>query len=181
MSKIFVAGATGVLGKRAVKLLVEAGHDVTGVARSAEKAALVASLGATPATIDLFDPVAVKDAVSGHDVVMNLATHIPPASRYAMPGSFGENDRIRTEVSRNLVDAAIATGGDAIRPGIDLLHLPRRRGGVDRRGHGPGHPRVHEEHARRRGQPRRFTDSGGTGVVLRFAAFCTDPTATQLL
>ncbi|MGH3886706.1 MAG: NAD(P)H-binding protein [Pseudonocardiaceae bacterium] len=46
--KVFVAGATGVLGRRAVPQLVEAGHTVTGVARSEEKAALVQKLGAEP-------------------------------------------------------------------------------------------------------------------------------------
>src|SRR4051812_9122512 len=108
--KVFVAGATGVLGKRAVRELVAAGHDVTGVARSEEKAALVRSLGATPVKVDLFDPAAVKDAVAGHDVVCNLATHIPPTSKMAFPKAWDENNRIRTEASRNLVDAALAAG-----------------------------------------------------------------------
>ena len=110
MSKIFVAGATGVLGRRAVKQLVEAGHDVTGVARTPEKAELVRSLGATPVTVDLFDAGAVKEAVAGHDVVMNLATHIPPLSKAPLPGAWNENNRIRSEASRNLVDAALAAG-----------------------------------------------------------------------
>src|SRR5438132_6178499 len=108
--KVFVAGATGVLGKRAVRLLVEGGHDVTAVARSQEKAALLEALGTTPVTLDLFDAAAVKSAVAGHDAVLNLATHIPAGARAALPGGFAENDRIRREVSRNLVDAALATG-----------------------------------------------------------------------
>ncbi|MDQ1374325.1 MAG: hypothetical protein QOJ09_1663, partial [Actinomycetota bacterium] len=108
--RIFVAGATGVLGRRAVARLVEAGHDVTGVARNEDKAALVRSLGATPVTVDLFDPAAVKSAADGHEVVMNLATHIPNLSRAAMPRAWAENDRIRSEASRNLVDAALASG-----------------------------------------------------------------------
>lgn len=105
---VFVAGATGVLGKRAVARLIAEGHDVTGVARSEEKAQLLRRLGATPVIVDVFAAAAVRDAVAGHDVVMNLATHIPPLSRAVAPGAWRENDRIRIEASRNLVDAALA-------------------------------------------------------------------------
>ena len=108
--KVFVSGATGVVGRPAVRLLVAAGHSVTAAARGPEKAALLSSLGATPVIVDLFDPAAVRAAVAGHDAVVNLATHIPATSRAAMPGAWAENDRIRREVSRNLVDAALATG-----------------------------------------------------------------------
>ena len=109
--KVFVAGATGVLGRRAVRELVRAGHQVTGVARSEEKAALVGSLGATPTRLDdLFDTDAVRAAVAGHDAVVNLATHVPPPSSAALPGAWAEHERIRDEGARNLVDAANATG-----------------------------------------------------------------------
>src|SRR6185369_11192421 len=47
---------------------------------------------------------------AGHDVVCNLATHIPPLARAADPRSWEENSRIRSEGSRNLVDAALAAG-----------------------------------------------------------------------
>src|SRR5947209_7447517 len=82
--RVFVAGATGVLGKRAVRLLVEGGHTVTAVARSQDKAALLEALGTTPVTVDLFDAAAVKSAVAGHDAVLNLATHIPAGARAAL-------------------------------------------------------------------------------------------------
>ena len=88
MSKVFVAGATGVLGKRAVARLVAEGHEVTGVARSEQKAQLLRRLGAAPVAVDVFDAAAVRDAVAGHDVVMNLATHIPPLSKAAAPGAW---------------------------------------------------------------------------------------------
>src|SRR5205823_3040706 len=78
--RVFVAGATGVLGTRAVRWLNEAGHDVTGVARSDAKAELLKGLGATPVRVDLFDADAVRAAVAGHDVVCNLATRIPPTA-----------------------------------------------------------------------------------------------------
>ena len=83
MSRVFVAGATGVLGWRTVRELVAAGHEVTGIARSDEKAALLRSLGATPARVDLFDAAAIREAASGHDAVLNLATHVPPPTEAA--------------------------------------------------------------------------------------------------
>ncbi len=87
-----------------------AGHEVTGIARSSEKEALLASLGARPARVGLFDPVALRDAVAGHDAVVNLATKIPPVSKMAQMSAWEENERIRREGSGHLVDAAIAAG-----------------------------------------------------------------------
>src|SRR5690349_5278263 len=95
--KIFVAGATGVLGRRVVPLLVAEGHQVTGISRSPEKAAQLTSAGATPVTVDLFDGAGLAAAVAGHDVVMNLATHIPDLTKAARSSAWSENDRIRTE------------------------------------------------------------------------------------
>src|SRR6266581_7788635 len=108
--RVFVAGGTGVLGRRAVPQLVAAGHDVTAAVRSDEKAVLVRAMGAHPVRVDLFDPAAVTDAVRGHEVVVNLATHIPPMSQMTRTSAWAENDRIRREVSRNLVDAALDAG-----------------------------------------------------------------------
>jgi nucleoside-diphosphate-sugar epimerase len=108
--RVFVAGATGVAGRRAVARLVAAGHDVTGIARSAEKDALLASLGARSVRVSLFDPDALRDAIAGHDAVVNLATKIPSVSRMAQMSAWEENERIRREASGNLVEAALAAG-----------------------------------------------------------------------
>jgi nucleoside-diphosphate-sugar epimerase len=108
--KVFVAGATGVLGRPTVKALVGAGHNVSGTARGEEKSALIRSLGAEPVAVDLFDPEAVKAAVDGSEVILNFATKIPPIMRMRWPGAWKENDRLRTEASRILIDAALAIG-----------------------------------------------------------------------
>src|SRR5262245_57624438 len=108
--RIFVAGATGVIGKRAVRDLLAAGHEVTAIARTPAKAAELRAAGATPVEVSLFDPDALRATVAGHDAVANLATKIPPLSRAAMDSAWNENTRIRVEGSRNLVDAAIAAG-----------------------------------------------------------------------
>jgi nucleoside-diphosphate-sugar epimerase len=169
--RVFVAGATGVLGKRAVRGLVEAGHDVTGVARTDGKAKLLEELGVTPVRVDLFDAEAVRGAVAGHDVVCNLATSIPPTAKAARGSAWVDNDRIRREASQHLVDAALATGaGGFIQESITFIYADA------------GERWIHEDdaldvppHARStldaQAQAERFAASGGAGVVLRFALF----------
>lgn len=178
--RVFVAGATGVLGWRAVRALVAAGHDVTGIARSDEKAALLRSLGATPVRVDLFDAGAIRDAVAGHDVVCNLATHVPPPSEMARRDAWSEHERIRTEGSRILVDAAIAAGASvyvqeslafAYEDGGDRWldeDAPLMAGGVATA------VRAAEE------QVARFTAAGGRGIALRFGQFYA-PDSTQTI
>jgi nucleoside-diphosphate-sugar epimerase len=108
--RIFVAGATGVIGKRVVPLLVAAGHKVTGIGRSEEKRAQLARLGAAAIDVDLFDPGELRRAVAGHEVVINLATHLPAGWRMLAPRAFEENDRLRRVGAANLVYAGIAAG-----------------------------------------------------------------------
>jgi len=107
---IFVAGATGVVGGRAVVELLATGARVTAIARSAQKRAELERLGATPTQVDLFDHDGLMTAVAGHDVVCNLATAIPTGPGAAEPAAWAVNDRIRREGVRNLVDAAIEAG-----------------------------------------------------------------------
>jgi nucleoside-diphosphate-sugar epimerase len=76
--KIMFTGATGVLGKASVPLLVADGHDVTGVFRSDLEKRWLEAVGARPARVDLFDPAATSQAMSGMDTVIHFATAIPP-------------------------------------------------------------------------------------------------------
>ncbi|MBV8980864.1 MAG: NAD(P)H-binding protein, partial [Acidimicrobiia bacterium] len=171
MSNVFVVGATGVVGRRAVRDLVKAGHDVTAVARTPAKEAMLRDLGATPVSVDVFDPAAVKEAVAGHDVVANLATHIPPTWKMSMPKAWDENDRIRREVSRNLVDAALATGARRyIQESIAFMYADHGAEWIDEET--PVEPVAYVQSAiEAEGQAQRFTDHGGIGVVLRFGGF----------
>jgi 2-alkyl-3-oxoalkanoate reductase len=108
--RVFVAGATGVLGTGAVRQLVAGGHKVTGIARTQAKRDALAAAGASPVEADLFDPASLRRAVAGHDVVVNLATRIPAPGTVTRAKSWRENDRIRGEASRNLAEAAAAEG-----------------------------------------------------------------------
>ena len=169
--RVFVAGATGVLGKRAVRRLIEAGHDVTGVARSDGRAKLLEGLGATPVHVDLFDADAVLAAVAGHDVVCNLATRIPPTAQGARSAAWADNDRIRREASRHLVDGALATGAHRfVQESITFLYADAGERWIDEDDpiDAPAFTRSTLE---AQAQAERFTAAGGTGVVLRFALF----------
>jgi len=108
--RIFVAGSTGVLGRRVVPRLTAAGHSVTAISRSSRADSALISAGAVPAHVDLFDATALRQAVANCEAVVNLATHIPPSSTAFKRQAWVENDRIRTAGSRNLADAARAAG-----------------------------------------------------------------------
>ena len=84
--RVFVTGGTGVLGRRLVPRLVEAGHQVTAVARSPEKADALRAAGAAPITVDMFDRAALRVVLEGHDSVAQLATHIPTGPCCCRPG-----------------------------------------------------------------------------------------------
>jgi nucleoside-diphosphate-sugar epimerase len=108
--RVFVAGATGVLGTAAVRRLVSSGHEVTGIARSEEKRRLLYTLGAEAAQVDLFDASAMRAAIEGHDVVCNLATRIPTGRALMRKSAWRENERIRTDGSAILAKAAADCG-----------------------------------------------------------------------
>lgn len=103
---VFVAGATGVLGRRAVPALVEDGHQVTAVARTAAAERQLRVAGATPVRLDLFDRAAVAATVSRHEAVVNLATRIPPTTRAWRRDAWRENDRLRQQAAANLAAGA---------------------------------------------------------------------------
>jgi nucleoside-diphosphate-sugar epimerase len=108
--KVFVTGATGVLGSFALRALRVDGHDVTGLARGVDKARALEAAGATPHYVHLFDAEALTEAFRGFDVVCNLATHIPVGLAGMRRGAWRINDRLRTEGSRVVAAAAAAAG-----------------------------------------------------------------------
>ncbi|HEY3785952.1 MAG TPA: NAD(P)-dependent oxidoreductase [Steroidobacteraceae bacterium] len=110
--RIFLAGASGAVGKRLIPLLREAGHQVIGTTRSHEKTALLRTLGAEPVVINVFDAAALARAVSATrpDIVIHQLTDLPKdLDPSQMADALIRNARIREEGTRNLVQAALAT------------------------------------------------------------------------
>lgn len=106
--KLFIAGATGVLGRRLVERLTDRGHAVVGLVRDEAGAELVESRGATPRRGDVLDPESLESAIGDADAVVHAATSLPTGGRPSA-ADWERNDRVRLEGARNLV---AATGGD---------------------------------------------------------------------
>jgi nucleoside-diphosphate-sugar epimerase len=105
-----LTGGTGVIGRAAVAALLEAGHDVVVVTRSASGSALVDRLGATPVRGDVLDLPSLVAAYEDADAVINLATKVPVGHRALVPGAWRRHDRLRTTGVANVVEAARSAG-----------------------------------------------------------------------
>jgi nucleoside-diphosphate-sugar epimerase len=126
--RIFLAGATGAVGRRVASLLRQAGHEVTGTTRTAAKASLLDRLGVVPAVVDVFDAGALTEAVgvARPEVVIHQLTDL--ASGPGTPGYSAAqeaNRRLRIEGTRNLMLAAQAAGvRRAIAQSIAFIYAP---------------------------------------------------------
>jgi nucleoside-diphosphate-sugar epimerase len=109
---IFLAGATGALGKRLVPLLVERGHRVVGTTRSADRAAQLSEAGAEPVVLDPLDARAVREAVvrAEPDVVVHQLTALSGSMGRNFDRWFADTNRLRTEGTDILIAAARAAG-----------------------------------------------------------------------
>jgi nucleoside-diphosphate-sugar epimerase len=150
--RVFVAGATGAIGRRIVPLLRQSGHIVTGMTRSREKAEMLRSIGVQPVLVDVFDAdlvfSAVKDARP--EIVIHQLTDLPKGLEPSlMDHAVLRNARIRSEGTRNLVRAAQAAGARRlIAQSIGWAYAP---------GNEP-----HEE-----SDPLDIDDSGDRGITVR--------------
>jgi nucleoside-diphosphate-sugar epimerase len=182
--RIFVAGATGVVGMRVVPMLVAAGHDVTGVGRTEKKRAELQRLGARGVGVDLFDAAGLRRVVAGHDIVINLATAVPSPARMLLPGAWRAMDRVRRQVSANLAAAALA--GDSVGRIIQESFAPIYADSGDRwiDESSPVRPaRYNRSVLDAESNAARLTSAGRAGVVLRFGLFYgpDDPFVRQIL
>src|SRR5919106_4997530 len=111
--KIFVAGATGALGKHLVPQLVASGHDIVGLTRPESRQDLIRSLGAPPAVADGLDPDAVARAVAEAepDVIVHQLTALSASiDMRHIARDFAETNRLRTEGTDHLLAAGRAVG-----------------------------------------------------------------------
>jgi nucleoside-diphosphate-sugar epimerase len=175
--RVFVAGATGVIGIRLVPLLVADGHVVAGMTRSPAKAGALRALGAEPVVCDVYDAARLKEVVAAFapDVIVHELTDLPDDAAQIRERA-GDNARIRREGTANLVAAARAAGvkrflaqsvswtlpGDGEAAKLELERMVLDVGGVVLRygqlygpgtyheGAPPDPPRVHIDEAARR-------------------------------
>jgi nucleoside-diphosphate-sugar epimerase len=110
--RVFLAGATGVIGNLLVPQLLQAGHEVTAMTRSVLRAEHLEAVGAHPVVCDVFDADGVGAAMAGAspDAVLHQLTALPARLDWENPSLFDQNNRVRTEGTRILVGAARATG-----------------------------------------------------------------------
>ncbi|MGP4029586.1 NAD-dependent epimerase/dehydratase family protein [Actinomadura sp. 3N407] len=118
--KILLAGATGVVGRRLIPLLVQAGHEVAGTTRRPGRAGMLRDLGATPVVVDALDAAALRKAVTAErpDAVIHQLTDLSDED-------FAANSHLRIEGTRNLVEAALTADVEImIAQSIAWLYLP---------------------------------------------------------
>src|SRR5690606_27273642 len=168
---ILVLGATGTAGRSAVPVFVSAGHTVRTHVRSDAGAAAMAAMRAEPVRADLEDDQRLRRIVEVSDAVVDLRVAIPATFGAALPWAWREYVRLRDRETRRLVDAALHAGTPRIVH--DTVSMVYADGGdaeldEDSPVDAPGALAANlaaERHL------ARFTESGGTGVALRFGTF----------
>jgi nucleoside-diphosphate-sugar epimerase len=170
--KIFITGATGVLGRHVVPQLVQSGQQVLGLARSDGKSELLRSFGAEPVCVDLFDPAALTQAVEGCDAILHLATKIPSTMNLGKRSAWVETDHLRGIGTRTVVNAALAQQVQTvIYPSICFAYPESGAQWIDAT---LDQLVVGEYYATTfdaEREVRRFTTAGGKGIVLRMGLF----------
>src|SRR5215218_3999030 len=149
--RLLITGGTGVLGRALRPVAEAAGHEFAMPAHE---------------ELDLFDPSAVAEAVRDVDGVLHLATRIRSLDQVSDPDAWGENDRLRADASRILVDAAIAAGAAVyVQPTVTFVYPPSGSVSEDtpvREVLPILRSALAAEH-----ETERFARAGGRGVVLR--------------
>lgn len=168
---MFVTGGTGAIGRPAVHALIDAGHDVTGLARRSTSASVLERAGATAIPVSLFDTNALADALQGHDAVVNLATALPATYKFTSMRAWRDNIRIRTEGSQSVVTAARRAGvGTLVQESVAMVYPDCGARWITEEQPPDRYPMA-ESNLAAEASTQRFTDQGGTGVVLRFGWF----------
>jgi nucleoside-diphosphate-sugar epimerase len=110
--RVFVAGATGAIGRPLIPKLVAAGHEVTGMTRSEAKAEVIRRTGARAAVVDVFDAEGLRGAIdeAAPEVIVHELTSLPDRLDFRQEGIYEPTNRVRTEGTRNLIDAGGAAG-----------------------------------------------------------------------
>jgi len=152
LMRLLVTGGTGVLGRALRPVAEDAGHELAMPEHE---------------ELDLFDSTAVADAMDDVDGVLHLATRIRSLEQISDPDAWRENDRLRADASRILVDAAIAAGAEVyVQPTVTFVYPPHSQASEDTQVR-EVLPILRSALAAEQ-QAERFASAGGRGVVLRF-------------
>jgi nucleoside-diphosphate-sugar epimerase len=176
--RVFVAGATGAIGKQLVPRLVAAGHEVHGMTRSESKRAMLSDLGAVPVVADALDPDQVADAVgrAKPDVIVHQLTAIGGLDLRHFDRDFAVTNRLRTEATDHLLSAGQAVGVKRFVAQSAVYHFYARTGGTIKSEEDPLDPTPPREsretlaaaqHLEEAVLGARWTE----GIVLRYGAF----------
>lgn len=166
--RIFVAGATGVLGRALLPRLIEAGYSVVGLARSPDKLIQVDRMGAIAVRADILDADGLMRLLQEQkpDAVLNLATAIPLRLKID-PKDWEQNDRIRSDGTRNLLRAAEEIGaGLFVQESVGYVCSPQGNGWIDEDAPRSTHPFLRSTVA----MEDQVRASRVPGVLLRFGA-----------
>ncbi len=177
--RVFVAGATGAIGRQLVPRLVEAGHEVHGMMRSESKQEMLFELGAVPVVADALDPDQVAEAVARAkpDVIVHELTAIGPIDMRHMDRDFALTNRLRTEGTDHLLSAGQAVGVQRfVAQGVAGYGAYERIGGTIKTEEDPLDPSparairgIHE--AIRHLENAVLTAKWTEGIVLRYGVF----------
>jgi 2-alkyl-3-oxoalkanoate reductase len=179
MEIVFVAGATGVLGRSALRELLRRGLRVRALARSNERALEIAKAGAEPVVADLFDIPSLHRAIAGSSAILHLATRIPNTDKLRKRDSWAENDRIRSEGTHNLVEVALAACVETlIYPSVTFVYPDRRADWIDATTVAPAPVDLVKSTLVAEREVVRFASQGRRGVTLRMGPFY-GPQSTQ--
>ena len=164
-------GGTGAIGRHALPALVAAGHQVSALVRTPEKAVMVKNAGATPVTGSIFDKAGLCECFRGQDAVINLATSMPSTATFVFRRAWKATERVRIEGSAAVVDAALAASVTRlVQESVSMMYPDSG----DRWIHEDVEP---DRYPNTRGNlgaeanAQRFIQAGGTGVVLRLGLF----------
>ena len=180
--RAFISGATGVLGRRVVKLLMANGHEVVGLSRSRANTDWLNQHGAQARQGDLFNREEICDFASGCNAVLHLATSIPTKSRTTL-ADWATNDRIRRQGTRIMVQAALQNNCDLfLTQSVSLIYGDHGDGWIDENTSIPAQqPGVLQSAVDlERIVQEAVSEQGLPAIVLRFGRFyCYDSAQTQ--
>lgn len=139
--------------------------------RSDAKASVLISQGAKPIRVSLFDRDALTEAFRGHDAVVNLASALPSPQRFVFKSAWAACQRIRTEGSAAVVDAALAAAVPrVVQESVAMVYRDGGDRWLDEDAAVDHYPIAAGNHAAE-SSARRFAETGGGSVILRFGLF----------